>query len=112
MGKTANGEDTPPYWFFFGLVHDIRDTFPLVFSGGGRTKPHSKAYRDFSESWGFQKTLFEISSEEITKVSKVKQEYLTDTFLFITYLIQKQQMEEEEDGFQELLNKAKNKGRH
>lgn len=52
-----------------------------------------------------------MANEEITKVAQVKQEYLTDTLLFISYLIKKGEMEIEEDEFQEQLRKAK-KGRH
>lgn len=48
-----------------------------------------------------------MANEEITKVAQVKQEYLTDTLTFLTYLIQKGEMEEEEDQFQELRRKAK-----
>ena len=88
-----------------------RDTFPVVFTGGGRSKPHSASYKQFSQDWGFQKTLYEMANEEITKVAQVKQEYLTDTLLFISYLIKKGEMEIEEDNFQEQLRKAK-KGRH
>lgn len=33
--------------------------------------------------------------------------YLSDFFLFLTYLIQKGEMEDEEDQFQETLRKAK-----
>ena len=33
--------------------------------------------------------------------------YLSDFFLFLTYLIQKGEMEDEEDAFQDTLRKAK-----
>lgn len=111
MGEATNNEDNANVRFFFKLIHDVKDTYPAIFGGGGRTKPHSKAYRDFGETWGFQKTLFELANEEVTKVAQVKQEYLTDTFLFLTYLIQKGEMEDEEDAFQENLRKAKSKHR-
>ena len=52
-----------------------------------------------------------MANEEITKVAQVKQEYLTETLTFLTYLIQKGEMEEEEDQFQETLRKAKSKTR-
>lgn len=52
-----------------------------------------------------------MADEKIEKVAEIKQEYLTDTFLLLTYLIQKGEMEEEEDQFQETLRKAKSKTR-
>ena len=94
-------------FLFFQLIQSTHDTFPVVFGSGGRTKPHSAEYRQFGESWGFQKTLFELADEKIEKVAQVKQEYLTDTLTFLTYLIAKQEMEESEDQFQELRRKAK-----
>ena len=88
-----------------------RDVFPAVFSGGGSHRPHSAEYKQFGQDWGFQKTLFELADEKITQVARVKQEYLTDTLFFLTYLIQKGEMEEKEDAFQENLRKAKQKHR-
>ena len=84
-----------------------RDTFPVIFEGGGSRKPHSAEYRQFGQDWGFQKTLFELADEKITQVARVQQEYLTETLTFLTYLIKKGEMEEREDAFQENLRKAK-----
>ena len=58
-----------------------------------------------------QKIVFEMADNKITKVAEVNQQYLTDFLVFLTYLIQKGEMEEEEDKFQEMIRKAKNKGR-
>ena len=88
-----------------------RDEFPVIFEGGGSHRPHSAEYRQFGQDWGFQKVLFDLADEKIEKVAQVKQEYLTDTLLFLTYLIKKGEMEEKEDSFQENLRKAKQKGR-
>ena len=110
MGEATNNEDYANDSFFFKLICDVRDSYPTIFGGGGRVEPHSAEYRQFSEDWGFQKTLYELAGEKITKVAQVKQEYLTDTFLFLTYLIKKGEMEKIEDGWQELRRKAK-KGR-
>ena len=52
-----------------------------------------------------------MADEKIEKVAQVKQEYLTDTLTFLTYLIQKGEMEEEEDQFQQTLRDAKRKTR-
>ena len=89
---------------------DVRDTFPVVYSGGRRNKAHSKGYKDFNEAWGMQKVLFQLAGEEITKIAEVNQIYLSDAFTFLTYLIQKADADEEEDSFQDALRKAK-KGR-
>ena len=97
--------------FFFTLITDIRNTFPIVFSGGGTSKPHSAEYRNFAEDWGFSKTLFEMADGQIGKVAQIKQEYLNDTLTFLTYLIQKSEMEEREDKFQDQLRRAKRGGR-
>lgn len=83
-----------------------RELFPVVFEGGGSNKPHSAQYREFGQDWGFQKILFELADEKIEKVAEVQQQYLTDTFTFLTYLIKKGQMEEVEDKWQEARRKA------
>ena len=86
-----------------------QQTFPTVFGSGGRSRPHSAEYKQFGKYWGFQKTLFELANDEITKVSQVKEEYLTDTLLFLTYTIKKQEMERVEDQYQENIRKATKK---
>jgi len=47
-----------------------------------------------------------MADEKITEVARVKQEYLTDFFFFLTYLIKKQEMEKVEDGWQQARKKA------
>lgn len=47
-----------------------------------------------------------MADEKIEKVAEVKQEYLTDTLLFLTYLIKKGEMEDKEDAWQENRRKA------
>ena len=94
---------------FFTLAHNVRETFPIVFSGGRRHKVHSAEYKEFGENWGFQKILFELAGEKVEKVAQVNQIYLTDGFTFLTYSIQKADMEQTEDEFQENLRKAKSK---
>ena len=51
-----------------------------------------------------------MADNSITKVDEVNQQYIQDTLTFLTYLIQKGEMEEAEEKFQETLRKAK-KGR-
>ena len=86
---------------------DVRDTYPTVFRNKGSNKPHSKEFRDFGGKWGSIKTLYEISGEEIEKVGKVYQLYLSDYMQFLTYLIEKGEVDEIEEKFQDNLRKAK-----
>ena len=55
--------------------------------------------------------MYEISDEKIEKVREVYQLYLNDYLTFLSYLIDKQEAEREEDKFQDQLRKMK-KGRH
>lgn len=89
----------------------ISDTFPIVFHYKGRSKPHSQQYREFSEKWGNIKTLYEIADEKIDKVGEISGQYLNDYMQFLSYLIEKNDMQYAEDEFQENLRKAKQKGR-
>ncbi|WP_295590201.1 hypothetical protein [uncultured Methanobrevibacter sp.] len=52
-----------------------------------------------------------MADEKIEKIAQVNQIYLTDAFTYLTYLIQKGDMEEAEDQFQETIRKAKSKHR-
>ena len=52
-----------------------------------------------------------MADNSITKVDEVNQQYIQDTLTFLTYLIQKGEMEEIEEKFQDNLRKAKGKGR-
>lgn len=51
-----------------------------------------------------------MADEKIEKIAQVNQIYLTDAFTYLTYLIQKGDMEQTEEEFQDNLRKAK-KGR-
>ena len=95
--------------FFFELLHNVSDAYPIVFSGGGRNKPHSTEYREFSQKWGNLKALYEIADSKIEKVAEIYQMYLNDYFQFLSYLIEKSEMEEKEDAYQEVIRKAKSK---
>lgn len=90
----------------------VRNTFPYVFQNGGSNKPHCQRYRELGEDWGMQKIVFDMANSKIEKVAEINQQYLSDFLTFLTYLIQKGEMEEEEEKFQETLRKAKSKGRH
>lgn len=85
----------------------IRTTFPYVFEGHRRNKPHSQAYRDFKEQWGIIDTIYEIADEKIEKVGEIYQIYVNDFLQYLTYMIQKQEMQDGEDTFQDQMRKAK-----
>ena len=53
-----------------------------------------------------EKVIDQMADNHIPKVAQVKQEYLTDFLTFLTYLIQKGEMEEAEDKWQEARRKA------
>ena len=107
MGETANDKDNADYHFFFNTLADIRASYPIVFQGGGSSKPHSKAYRDFAQKWGSIKTLYEISDEKIEKIGKIYQLYLNDYLQYISYMVEKSEVDREEDSFQQQLRDAK-----
>jgi hypothetical protein len=50
--------------------------------------------------------LYEIADEKIEKVGEIYQFYLSDYLQFLSYLIDKQEAERQEDEFQELRRKA------
>jgi len=52
-----------------------------------------------------------MADEKVEKIAQIYQVYLTDYFTFLSYMIEKGEMEEQEDAFQETLRKAKSKNR-
>lgn len=54
-----------------------------------------------------EKTLFEAAGEDPLKAVEIKQMYLTDYLVWLSYMIEKGEADEEEDKFQEQLRKAK-----
>ena len=107
MGEYSSDKDNANYKFFFRTLASIAEEYPVVFNGRGSNKPHSQGYREFSQRWGFIKTLYEICDEKIEKVGEVYQIYLSDFLQYMTYLIDKQQAEDEEERFQQNLRNAK-----
>ena len=77
-----------------------------MYTGGRSTRQHSKEYRDFAGRWGFQKIIFEMADEKVEKVIQLNQTYLTTTFFYLSYLIDKGEVDEVEDKFQENLRKS------
>ena len=86
---------------------NVASSYPTVFGGGGRTKQHSAAYREFGETWSYQKIIYEMADEKITQIPQVYETYLNDAMAFLTYLIKKQEMEDEEEKFQDTLRQMK-----
>lgn len=56
-----------------------------------------------------QKTIFDMADGSIEKIAEINQQYITDFFTYLTYLIQKGEADEEEDKFQENIRKAKSR---
>ncbi len=92
------------------MLASITEEYPVVFNGGRSNKPHSQQLREFSQRWGFIKTLYEIAGEKITKVGEVYQVHLNDFLQYLTYMADKREVDEAEDKFQENLRKSR-KGR-
>lgn len=107
MGKYSSDQDNANYKFFFRTLASIAEEYPVVFNGRGSNKPHSQRYREFSQRWGFIKTLYEICDEKIEKVGEVYQIYLSDFLQYMTYLIDKQRAEDDEYKYQETMRRAK-----
>ena len=87
----------------------VKETFGVVYGGGGSHKPHCKAIKDLSENWGLQKVVFDMADSQVQKVAEINQQYLTDFLTFLTYLIQKGEADEEEERFQDQMRKAKSR---
>lgn len=54
-----------------------------------------------------EKVLFEAAGEDPLKAIEIKQMYLTDFMVWLSYMFEKGEAEEEEDKFQDNLRKAK-----
>ena len=106
MGKATNDGGDAHCAFFYQLMGNIRESYPIVFDGSGGSKPHSKAYRDFAQKWGNIKTLYEISDEKIEKVERIYQLYLNDYLQYLSYMIEKSQVDEEEDKWQDARRRS------
>ena len=89
---------------------DIKSSYPIVFSSKGSHKPRARAYTDFKEKWGFIDILYQVADEKITKVGEVYQLYLSDFLQYLTWSIERQEAEREQDKFDEQRRKA-NRGR-
>ena len=82
--------------------------YPVIFGETkAPSKPHSPELNRFSNKWGWQKTLYELSGEEIEKIAKTAQIYLTTVLQFLTYSIEKGWVDEQEDKFQDNLRKQR-----
>ena len=90
------------------MQQSIREQYEIIFGDAQRpSKPHCNALHKFSKKWSWKKTLFELSNDEIEKVEKTTQQYLTTVLEFLTYSIEKSIAEEEEDKFQDNLRKQR-----
>ena len=111
MGESTFIKDNATYSVFFSIVRSIIDSYPVIYQSRGSNKPHSAEYREFASKWGNIKTLYEIADEKIEKVAEIYQMYLADYFQFLSYMIEKAEMDEKENAYQDMIRKAK-KGRN
>lgn len=88
------------------MLDVIRDSFPLVYGTARRHKPHSREYTDFQSKWGGFKTFYEICDEKIEKIGEVNQIYLNDFLQYLSYMYEKQEVEEIEDKFQDARRRS------
>ena len=87
----------------------IKSTFPSIFEGRGSGKPTCAKYRRFSQTWGWQKTLFEMADEKIEKIAQVAQIYLTTFLNYLAYSIDKGEAEHAQYKFDEQRRKMESK---
>ena len=111
MGECSSDQGNANYKFFFELMHDIHDTYPIVFQGKGSHRPRAREYTEFKEKWGFIDTFYQICDSKVEKIGEVYQLYLSDFLQYLSWLIDKAEAEEAQDKFDEERRKAM-KGRH
>ena len=107
MGEGSSGEGNADCGFFFKLVGGIAEEYPIVFNGRGSNKPHSQEYRNFKEKWGFIDVVYQVADEKAEKVAQVNQMYLNDFMQYLSWMIDKSQVDEVEERYQESLRKAR-----
>ena len=86
---------------------DIKSSYPIVFSSKGSSRPHSQAFRDFKEKWGFISVLYDIAEEKVTQIGEIYQLYLSDFLQYLTYMSEKADMDRKEDEFQQKIRASK-----
>lgn len=111
MGEGTSGGGIANHKFFYTMLHNIADSYPIVFSSNGSHRPYAQRYREFSGKWGAIKTLYEICDEKIEKIGEIYQFYLNDYLQYLSFRLEKAQVDEEEDKFQDQLRAAKRKNR-
>ena len=85
--KNNSNGDTSTNRFFFEIISGIKSKFAGLFDGVRiSNKPIANAYKQFSQQWGWRKTLFELANEDYTKVKEIEQCYVTDVLVYLTYL--------------------------
>lgn len=84
----------------------LRATFSALFNGKGSNRPHSTEYREFKQKWGLTATIYEMASDKITELDKIYRLYLADFLQYLSYCVEKQQVDDIEDKWQENRRKA------
>lgn len=107
MGETANVGMYEDCKFFFELMANIRESYPIVFKGHGSPRPRTAAYTAFKEKWGIIDIFYQMCNEEITKIGEIYQIYLADFLQYLSWSIEKQDAEREQEKYEEQLRKSK-----
>ena len=87
---------------------DISSSYETIFGESySLHKPTCDAYREFCSRWNWKKIAFEFSDEKIEKVKEIYQIYLTTALEYLTYSIQKNYAEQQQDKFEEQIREQK-----
>ena len=106
MGEATSDEGNAHMHFFFNTLVDIKQSYPIIFSGRGSSKPKCKEYRDFKEKWGFISVVYSFAEKKIEEIEKINASYLNDFFQLLSYTIEEQEADEAQDKFDEQRRKA------
>ena len=107
MGTATSIKCDESCFFFFAMLHDIRDAYPIVYGSGGSNKPRAREYKEFKEKWGLIDTIYQIADKKIEKVAEIYQIHLNDFLQYLSYTIEEQRVDEIEDKYQDQLRRAK-----
>ena len=83
------------------MLHATAENYPIVFSNQRHVQPHSPEYINFQKKWGIIGTLYQMADEKVEKVGEINQLYLTDFMQFLTYMIEKQEVDRIEEKWNE-----------
>lgn len=88
------------------MLHATSENYPIVFSNQRHVQPHSPEYINFQKKWGIIGTLYQMANEKVEKVGEINQLYLTDFMQFLTYMIEKNDVDRIEDKWQDVRRRS------